>query len=82
MKRNLVDIPPKQIKLLKAKNSTYVYRRGKSYRDAEGKVKRETDICIGKYDPVQHKLIPNKNYYQLYNLEMPVENLEFEYTLL
>ena len=51
-----------------AKKEKYVYKYVKYYRNEDGNP-RNIAKAIGKYDPATGKMFPNKNYYEMYNLD-------------
>ena len=65
----LVDLPEEKGIFLKKCGSLeakYVYKRLNYYRDSKNRTKSDT-VILGTYDSKTNKIIPNKNYYQLYN---------------
>ena len=75
----LVDIPEHGIAYKKVSGKTYVYYVTATYRNKKGQ-----PICdrssIGRLDEETGKLIPNRNYYEIY-LKKPVSPVNgiFEY---
>lgn len=68
----LVDLPEKRVTYKKGKNETkYVYYTIRSYRNEHGKPTSD-EKSIGKLDKATGKLIPNRNYYELF----PEERLD------
>lgn len=68
----LVDLPTSKISRKKMKNgTTYIYYRTRFYRDENGKAKFD-EVAIGKLDPETGKLIPNRNYAELFMTSEPV----------
>ena len=68
-KKQLVDLPAKRISYKKGPNGTkYVYYTLRSYRNAQGKPTSD-EKSIGKLDEATGKLIPNKNYFDLFPSE-------------
>lgn len=68
-KQTLVDLPDKRITYKKGPNGTkYVYYTLRSYRNAQGKPTSD-EKSIGKLDEATGKLIPNRNYYDLFPAE-------------
>lgn len=62
----LVEIPEKRITFKKSANGTkYVYYTTRSYRNSKGKPTSD-EKSIGKIDKVTGKLIPNKNYFEIF----------------
>lgn len=62
----LVDLPSKQTARKKHKNGTiYVYYRSNFRRNDQGKAIFD-EMAIGKLDESGEKLIPNRNYYDLF----------------
>lgn len=67
----LVDLPKKRITYKKNKNgTTYVYYTLRSYRNEKGKPTSD-EKSIGKLDPETGKLIPNRNYFELFPSAKP-----------
>lgn len=70
--KTLVDLPKKRITYKKGPGGTkYVYYTLRSYRNAKGKPTSD-EKSIGKLDEATGKLIPNRNYYELF----PEERLD------
>lgn len=61
----IVDIPEHGIAYKKVSGKTYVYYVTASYRNAKGNPTCDR-VSIGKLDEQTHKLIPNRNYYEIY----------------
>jgi transposase len=67
---NLVDVPDEKgvhIKSAGVKGEKYVYKYTKYFRNAEGK-SRNKAISIGKVDADSGKMMPNANYYSMFNV--------------
>ena len=64
-KEQKVDLPKKGIVLAATRGKTYVYYTVRAYRNAKGKPTSQR-VSIGKYDDETGKLIPNRNYYEVY----------------
>jgi len=67
----LVSIPDDEgvhIKSAGAKNEKYVYKYVKYYRNAEGKPRNQAK-AIGKLDVSSGKMIPNSNYFDMYQID-------------
>lgn len=65
-KQTLVDMPDKRITYKKGpKGTKYVYYTVRSYRNTNGKPTSD-EKSIGKLDETTGKLIPNRNYYDLF----------------
>ncbi|MFC6276126.1 hypothetical protein [Psittacicella hinzii] len=75
MTKQLYPLPTVGLRKQTTKSGVYLYKRGKSYRDENGKVKRTNDTLIGKLDEETGYLIPNDNYFAIFNLPKPKENL-------
>jgi transposase len=78
LRKTLVDIPQGSgvhVKSAGAKAEKYVYKYTKYFRNAEGKP-RNKSVSIGKFDPESRKMIPNNNYFRLY--DTPVVNTQPE----
>ncbi len=70
-KKYLVDIPSDDgvhVKTAGAKKERYVYKYVKYFRNAEGKPRNKSK-AIGKFDPNTGKMVPNKNYFDLYKID-------------
>jgi len=63
--KNEVEIPEKGIVLATTGEKTYVYYTIKAYRNSKGKPTSKR-VSIGKYNKDTNKLIPNRNYYEVY----------------
>ena len=77
-KKSLVDIPDDDgvhTKKAGAKNEKYVYKYVKYYRNSAGKPRNQAK-AIGKYDETTGKMYPNSNYYELYNLDPELSNVD------
>lgn len=62
----LVDLPEKRITYKNGPNGTkYVYYTLRAYRNSKGQPTSD-EKSIGKLDPTTGKLIPNKNYFELF----------------
>ena len=69
-KNSLVDIPDDDgvhVKSAGVKNEKYVYKYVKYFRNSEGKSRNKAK-AIGKYDSNTGKMLPNDNYFELYNI--------------
>ncbi len=74
----LVEIPEGEgvhIKVAGAKSEKYVYKYVKYFRNAEGKPRNKAK-AIGKFDVVTGKMFPNGNYFDLYNIDPAMPNIE------
>jgi len=70
-KRTLVDIPDDEgihVKSAGVKNEKYVYKYVKYFRNDDGKPRNKAK-SIGKYDADSGKMLPNDNYFELYNID-------------
>jgi transposase len=83
----MVDIPTDKgvhVKSAGAKGEKYVYQYTQYFRNTDGKPRNKAKI-IGKVDVGSGKMIPNANYYEMFNLtpEMPnISVLGYGYTYL
>ena len=69
-----VDLPKEKVFIAKSgKNQIkYVYYILKSYRNEKNQPTGKT-ISIGRYDEETNKLIPNDNFFKIFNCEVKVE---------
>ena len=69
-----VDVPKEKIFIAKSgKNQIkYVYYILKSYRNEKGQPTGKT-ISIGKYDEKENKLIPNDNFFEIFDCEITIK---------
>ena len=69
-----VDVPKEKIFIAKSgKNQIkYVYYILKSYRNEKGQPTGKT-ISIGKYDEEENKLIPNDNFFEIFDCEITIK---------
>lgn len=70
LSKELVDIPTDKgvhIKIAGAKGEKYVYRYTKYFRNADGNPRNKAKL-IGRYDVGTGKMIPNANYYEMFNI--------------
>ena len=69
-----VDLPKNKIIIAKSgkNNIKYVYYILKSYRNEKGQPTGKT-ISIGKYDEEENKLIPNDNFFEIFDCEIQVK---------
>ena len=72
-----VDIPEHGIAYKKVSGKTYVYYVTATYRNEKGKPTCDR-VSIGKLDEESGKLIPNRNYYEIY-LKQPAEKCVRDY---
>jgi hypothetical protein len=75
---SLIDIPDDEgihVKSAGAKGEKYVYKYVKYFRNAEGKSRNKAK-SIGKFDASSGKMIPNKNYYDMYNVDPSLPDIE------
>jgi transposase len=71
-------------KIAGAKKEKYVYKYVKYYRNEDGKPRNKAKT-IGKYDEQTGKMHPNQNYYQIYDVDdemAEVEIMNYGYTYL
>ncbi|AIL32227.1 IS1634 family transposase [Basilea psittacipulmonis] len=81
MIKQLYPLPDVGLRKQKTKSGIYLYKRGKCYRDENKKVKRTNDTLIGKLDEETGFLIPNKNYFVIFDKPMPkTHKLSNEYS--
>jgi len=69
--QTLVSIPVGDgvhVKVAGAKSEKYVYKYTKYFRNADGKPRNKA-VSIGKLDTQSGKMIPNRNYYEYFNIE-------------
>jgi transposase len=74
----LIDIPDDDgvhVKSAGAKGEKYVYKYVEYFRNAEGK-SRNRAKSIGKFDASSGKMIPNSNYYDMYNVDPSLPDIE------
>jgi transposase len=74
----LIDIPDDEgvhVKSAGVKGEKYVYKYVKYFRNAEGK-SRNRAKSIGKFDADSGKMMPNNNYYDMYNVDPSVPDIE------
>ena len=69
-----VDLPKNRITIAKSgeNNIKYVYYILKSYRNEKGQPTGKT-ISIGKYDETENKLIPNDNFFDIFDCEINIK---------
>ena len=69
-----VDVPKDKTFIAKSgKNEIkYVYYILKSYRNEKGQPTGKT-ISIGKYDEEENKLIPNDNFFEIFDCEITIK---------
>ena len=69
-----VDVPKDKTFIAKSgKNQIkYVYYILKSYRNEKGQPTGKT-ISIGKYDEEENKLIPNDNFFEIFDCEITIK---------
>ena len=68
LNNNIMEPMPKEkIVMRRQKDITYVYYRTRAYRNTKGQPTNDT-VLIGKKDNDTGMLIPNKRYYEIYNL--------------
>ena len=69
-----VDLPENKITITKSGENgiKYVYYILKSYRNKKGQPTGKT-ISIGKYDEKENKLIPNDNFFDIFDCEITVK---------
>jgi hypothetical protein len=73
LKNKPVPMPEKRIVLKKVKNETeYVYYTLRAYRNKQGEPTSD-EISIGKKDKDTGMLIPNRNYYDIFESTKPTK---------
>lgn len=73
MDKILVDMPTKRIyKQKRYENKIYVYYTTKAYRNDKGKPTSDS-IMIGIEDSETGKLIPNQNFFKVYDCEIEIK---------
>ena len=75
---SVVEIPDGDgvhIKTAGAKSEKYVYKYVKYFRNADGKPRNQAK-AIGKYDVASGKMFPNANYFELYNIDPAMPNID------
>jgi len=77
LKNIKVEMPEKGciINANNGKKIPYVYYATKYYRDSNG-ISRTTRVLIGKKDDQSGKLIPNDNYFDLFDVEIIIRKRE------
>ena len=58
-----------------AKGEKYVYKHVKYFRNADGKPRNQSK-AIGKLDAESGKMIPNRNYFDLYNIDPALPDID------
>lgn len=74
----LVDIPDDKgvhIKSAGAKGEMYIYKYVKYYRNAAGEPRNKAK-AIGKLDPASGRMIPNRNYFELFHVEPSLPDVD------
>ena len=74
----LIDIPDDEgvhVKSAGAKGEKYVYKYIKYFRNADGKSRNKAK-SIGKFDADSGKMIPNSNYFDMYNVDPALPDIE------
>ena len=74
----LVDIPEGggvHIKVAGAKGEKYVYKYVKYFRNSEGKPRNRAK-AIGKFDAESGKMYPNRNYFDMYNIDPDTPDID------
>ena len=69
-----VEIPSKGVVKKRVKNAVYAYYAIKSYRNEKGNPTCDR-VCIGKISEEDNKLIPNRNYYEVFQ-KQPVSFMD------
>lgn len=76
--KSLVDIPYDEgvhTKTAGAKGEKYVYKYVKYFRNADGKPRNKAK-AIGKYDVTSGKMFPNNHYFELYNVNPTLPDID------
>ena len=76
--KTLVDMPDDKgvhVKTAGSKGEKYVYKYTGHYRNEEKKCRHNAKM-IGKYDPASGRMYPNAQYFETYNLEPLLPDLE------
>ena len=76
--KTLVHIPDDEgihVKSAGKKGEKYVYKYVKYFRNAEGQPRNQAK-AIGKYDPESGKMFPNTNYFELYQIDPDMPDVE------
>jgi len=74
----LVDVPEDDgvhVKIAGAKSEKYVYKYVKYFRNEEGKPRNKSK-SIGKFDEVSGKMYPNSNYFEFYNIDPSLPDID------
>jgi transposase len=74
----LVDIPDDDgvhVKVAGLKNEKYVYKHVKYFRNNEGKPRNKSK-AIGKFDSESGKMFPNSNYFDLYQVDPSLPDVD------
>jgi transposase len=75
---SLVEIPSDEgihIKSAGAKSEKYVYKYVKYFRNADGKPRNRAK-AIGKLDVNSGMMVPNSNYFDMYNIDLALPNID------
>jgi hypothetical protein len=72
-----VPLPQRGIIKYKNKDTIYVYHITRIYRNEKGKPTNDR-VSIGKIDDETGKLVPNRNYYEIYASDGQSKQLEIE----
>lgn len=76
--KSLVNVPDDEgvhIKSAGAKGEKYVYKYVKYFRNNDGKPRNKAK-SIGKYDVDSGKMVPNNNYFEMYNIDPALPDIE------
>jgi hypothetical protein len=73
----MVKMPDKKTVTRKRNETLYIYYRTRAYRNEKGQPTNDT-VLIGKKDMATGMLIPNKKYYEIYDIELPITTAQKE----
>ena len=71
-KKELIDIPDDKgihVKVAGAKGEKYVYKYVRYFRNEAGALRNKAK-AIGKFDPSTGKMYPNRNYFEMYRVDV------------
>jgi len=71
-----VPVPESNVSISNINNNQYVYHIGKGYRNSKGQPTSKR-LSIGKLDD-NGMLIPNENYFAIYDLQPPIPQFEID----
>ena len=76
--KTLVDIPDDEgvhVKSAGVKGEKYVYKHVRYFRNTQGKPRNQSK-AIGKYDTDSGKMFPNSNYFDLYDIDPALPDID------